>query len=163
MKVPLTIVPGVPLTCHEGLQITHPRGTRPAELERLESVIHQNSYKVSPAALQFFCHHPPSKRCHARHPPRPLWVGIGCGQWPLLPEQTDGGVDGHHLVIVREVGVHCSIEGERNRRRIQGSICLCLVLNWLTSETGNQFVDVANPLHRTKLFAVPKKVEGEII
>lgn len=70
-------------------------------------------------------------------------------------EESDRRIDSDHLVIVREIGVEITIEGEGNWRCIKRLVRLCLVLNGLACQPSQQLVDISNTLDRTQRVTVP--------
>ena len=82
------------------------------------------------------------------------WTDKGAGGSLSTGEETHGGVDGDHLVVVREVGVEGAVQGERFRVGVECSVGLGVILDGLACEPREELVDVADALDGTERLTV---------
>jgi hypothetical protein len=138
-KVPFSIISCITLTLHKCIECTETVRITITELQRLQSIIHQNSNKIPGfwllkskvgCAIQPFYHHPTAERNHLTYDPRSLSIGTAWIEKSGLLEQTHCCVYGYHLVVVWEVDINRAVERESRRRRVEGSVSLCVVTDW---------------------------------
>ena len=137
LPVSISITPRIRLTLHEGGQGTHSALVRTTKLEWLHRIINQYSdILLVIATPQLFRDHLSRKRRHPRNSERSRQVkSIGDRRFGRT-EKSNGGIDGDHLVVVREISVECAIEGKGNWRCIERLVRLCLVLDRLACQPG---------------------------
>lgn len=96
---------------------------------------------------------------HTRNIPSAVGLWVDWVRCNFLREQPHSGIDGDHLIIMREVGINFAVQREGFWIRIECPISLGIVLYGGARQTSDEFIDIANALNRTKFLAV---TEGDM-
>lgn len=123
------ITPRVRLARNELRERAQPVPIAAAESQRLQRIVHQDTHmqRVLLALRRTrkpLDDHPRAERRQLARDPRPPWVrGRGVERGALC-EEAHRGVDGGHLVVVREVRVERAVERERRRVGVERRVDL---------------------------------------
>lgn len=166
LEVAISVLPCIRLAAHEILKRAQTVRVRAAEDQVLQLVVHEDPDILAVLALvvsragqvarETFDGHARAERHHAAGDPAALgvhtsWVGrVGD------VEQAHGGEHGDHEVLVREVRVDCTPEGEG-----QGGVVLRAVLNGPPQQAREELVHVAHPLDGAEGVTVAAKPKSE--